>query len=130
MKLKNIESIEELKVGDHIYDIRGAHKIEAKCEGAVMASIEKYRGGMYWNEWLTLEKLIENFQIEDKSEGWVPKDGEVIWGVILDHEDVTFTANYCDTSEHHRLWLKRGIIFQTKEEAVACAKRMLEAIKK
>ena len=38
---------------------------------------------------------------------------------------ITYTADNWD-----KKIMERGIVFQTKEEAIACAKKMLEVVKK
>lgn len=126
MKLKNIESIEELKVGDVIYDnsrLRKGYTILAKCEGAVMVYTES-------NEWFNLAQLDCMFNIEDKSSEWVPKHYEIVWIVDFTEEDTIEGVSYNDEYSHHKRLLRRGLMFKTKEEAIDCAKKMLEAIKK
>ena len=73
---------------------------------------------------VTLVELMEGkYKIKPKQ--WMPKEGERYFVAGIEEENL-----YCETQwedcDCDKLWLKRGICFKTKEEAIALTKRMLE----
>ena len=56
---------------------------------------------------------------------WRPKEGDIYYISNVVVKD--FYSSYeWDNSEYDKVWLERGIIFKTKEEAITHAKKMLE----
>lgn len=59
---------------------------------------------------------------------WKPKDHEVYYTISFFDEDPAELLEWGDRGWERGL-LKRGLVFKTKEEAIACAEKMLKAIK-
>jgi hypothetical protein len=59
-----------------------------------------------------------------------PSEDDIVWRVDFDEEEAVDDMYYHEDYARHKQLFKRGLLFQTKEEAIACAKKMLEAIKK
>lgn len=72
---------------------------------------------------LALERLEE----AEKPYGWLKR------GVVYYIPSVTpatlYESHKYDTDRWDERFMKRGIVFRTKEEAIACAKKMLAAVK-
>ena len=73
---------------------------------------------------LALERLEE----AEKPYGWL-KDGTEYYIPRITAVDL-YDCNYWDAGAWDRMYMERGIIFKTKEEAIACAKKMLAAVKR
>jgi hypothetical protein len=59
---------------------------------------------------------------------WVPKEGETVYYASAAAKEKVYEAKYSGFAYDKRL-LERGLMFRTRAEAVACAERMLEAVK-
>lgn len=59
---------------------------------------------------------------------WKPKQDEAYYSIELSNKSLCEYSNW-DDYWHENLLLERGLIFKTREEAIACAKRMLEVAK-
>lgn len=59
---------------------------------------------------------------------WKPKEGEIVYLASVVTEDKVHRISYAGVEYHKRL-LKRGLLFRTRAEAIACTERMLEAAK-
>lgn len=61
---------------------------------------------------------------------WVPKDGDKFFTPSITESDLAVSYHFVDDSGFDKRLLDRGLIFRTKEEAISCAQKMLEAVKK
>lgn len=72
---------------------------------------------------LALERLEE----AEKPYGWLRK-GTVYYVPELLHRELYAPLVY-EADDRDKLYMERGIVFQTEEEAIECAKKMLAAVK-
>ena len=63
--------------------------------------------------------------VKIKTKQFVPKVGEKYFIAGIEEVDL-YCETYWEDCDCDKLWLKRGICFKTKEEAIASAKKMLE----
>lgn len=98
-------------------------KIVARCgdkEGAVRCHPGK---DFYAGAKIALERLKES----DKPYGWL-KEGMRYYVPEISNEDLYDDFIYGEDKWDH-IFMKRGVVFKTKEEAIECAKKMLAVVK-
>ena len=72
---------------------------------------------------LALDRLEE----EEKPYAWLKK-GVIYYSPSVNAEE-PYTRHIYDADNWDKRYMKRGIVFQTKEEAIECTKRMLAVVK-
>ena len=70
---------------------------------------------------------LERLEDAEKPYGWL-KEGTVYYISSVIHTNL-YESHIYDADVLDKKYMKRGIVFKTKEEAIACAKKMLTAVK-
>jgi hypothetical protein len=70
----------------------------------------------------TLKEINDRFELPE--EKWIPKDGETYYIPDIGTPDLFFSAAWTN-DKYDDLRMSRGIVFKTKEEAIAIAKEIL-----
>ena len=101
------------------------NKVIARCGGkeGVARCHPDDKFDFYVGAKLALERLEE----AEKPYGWLKK-GMMYYIPNVDNNKL-YTQFFYNAGCLGRMYMERGIIFRTKEEAIACAKKMLSAIK-
>jgi len=69
-----------------------------------------------------MSDLLKRFaELAPREWGWRPKRGERYWIASPSAEDRAYSLPWDDSKTDHR-----GLVFPTEDQAVVCAKRMLE----
>lgn len=78
--------------------------------------------------WYTKYEIENNFEIPE--EKWVPKEEDKYYYPKPEYAELYSHTYFYNNNKYDEYRLENGLCFKTKEEAIACAKKMLEAIKK
>lgn len=120
-KINALEYYVMLNYSDEIYyndicDHNGWHESTESEKQELLDALHKY--GRDWD--------AEKLQIVDYI--WKPKKGEIYFCPSINNDSLFIEMTWINDMADDKCF-KRGLVFKTQEQAIACAKKMLESIK-
>lgn len=108
-----------------IIDVYGENKVVARCgdKEGVARCHPSDNFDFYVGAKLALERLEE----AEKPYGWLSTGMRYYTPELLYRKP--YNSYVYEADEVDKLYMERGIVFKTKEEAIECAKKMLAAVK-
>lgn len=127
-KLKNIESLDEIKAGDILAREGNKYKVLAKVGLLIWLSYEDDFDIPMGSPYSLKDLQKGDFQLEVPDITWRPEEGEYFYHPTTAFED-GYVKKIFNSYVPADCWMaQQGLAFKTKEEAIAVAKKMLEAI--
>lgn len=114
--LENVENINIIVDGNKVIAKRGNKVGIAKCSPEDDFDI-------FTGVRIAIDKLEEKY----KPYGWLKKDAVYYYPNVLVDDLYDCYTYYND--HYDKILKSRGLVFKTKEEAIECAKKMLEVVK-
>jgi hypothetical protein len=117
--------MEDQKMHKSVTIVANENKVTAYCDGKI--GVARCHPDDDFDFYVGAKLALERLEEAEKPYGWVK------YGMEYYTSDIT-AENLCEPQTYRadkwdKRYMERGIVFKTPEEAIACAKKMLEVIK-
>lgn len=102
------------------------NKVIAYCDGKI--GVARCHPDDDFDFFVGAKLALERLEEAEKPYAWL-KDGVIYYVPSVIHTNL-YDSHMYDTDVWDERFMKRGIVFKTKEEAIECAKKMLEVVKR